>query len=98
MSESGFVDVDGGQIFYLRDGEGPPVVLLHGGFSDAHMFDPQVEALSAVSTLVRLDLRGYGRSSVPRAESYRHCDDVATVVDELGFELRASGRVRTAHQ
>jgi pimeloyl-ACP methyl ester carboxylesterase len=91
MSESGYVEVEGGQIFYVRDGEGPPVVLVHGGLSDLHIFDPQVAALSAVSTLVRLDLRGYGESSVPGPERYRHCDDVAAVVEALGFERAVIG-------
>jgi len=86
MSESGYVEVNDGRVFYTCDGEGPPVVLLHGGLIDHHMFDPQVEALSQDHTLVRMDLRGYGRSSVPGSETYRHCNDVASVVDALGFD------------
>jgi pimeloyl-ACP methyl ester carboxylesterase len=46
-----------------------------------HTFDPQVEALSVVSTFVRIDLRGYRKSSAPGADGYRHCDDVAAVVE-----------------
>lgn len=91
MSESGYVEVEGGQIFYKRDGEGPAVLLLHGGLLDHHMFDPQVQALSRNHTLVRMDLRGYGRSSVPGSAPYRHCDDVAAVADAVGLDRAVIG-------
>ena len=81
MTDSGYVDVNGGRIFYTRDGAGQPVVLIHGGLVDLRMFDGQVNALSQRHTLVRIDLRGYGRSSMPPSTSYRHCDDVAAVLD-----------------
>jgi len=86
MSESGFVDVEGGQLFYRRDGEGPPVVLIHGGLLDHRLFDTQVQALSQDHTFVRYDLRGYGRSSVPTDQPYRHCDDLIALLDALGFD------------
>jgi 3-oxoadipate enol-lactonase len=36
--------------------------------------------------VIRLDLRGYGRSAVPTADSYRHVDDVKALLDTLGVK------------
>ena len=91
MVESRFVDVDGGRIHYVVDGDGPPVVLLHGALLNLHLFDAQVDALSQSHTLVRIDLRGYGRSSVPATEPYRYCDDVVAVMDALGLDRAVVG-------
>lgn len=35
---------------------------------------------------MRIDLRGYGNSSVPGSESYRRRDDVAAAADAAGFD------------
>jgi len=50
---------------YAEAGSGEPVVLLHGFALDASMWDPQVAALAAEYRVIRYDIRGYGRSSVP---------------------------------
>lgn len=91
MSERGFVQVEGGELFYERDGDGPPVVLIHGGLLDHRMFDAQVEALAADHTFIRYDLRGYGRSSAPTDQPYRHCDDLVALLESLGFDQAVIG-------
>ena len=83
MFREGMIAVRDGEIFCITEGEGPGVVLLHGGTLNLRMFDSQVRALSKDYRLVRMDLRGYGRSSMPTVNSYRHCDDVAAVLDHL---------------
>lgn len=85
MSEYGFVDIEDGQLHVERDGAGPAVVLIAGGFLDVRMYAPQVEALSRDHTLIRVDLRGFGRSSEP-TRGYRHADDLVRLLDELGIE------------
>ncbi|MFN0090644.1 MAG: alpha/beta fold hydrolase [Acidimicrobiales bacterium] len=86
MNDSGLVDSGGVRLFYTAAGEGRPVMLLHGGLLDHRMFDSQVDVLSGRCRLLRMDLRGYGRSSVPDTAPYRHCDDVAAVLDALGVD------------
>ncbi len=84
VSRSGHVEVDGGQLFYVSDGNGPPVVFVHGGpFLDHRMWDPQL-ALRDEYTVIRYDLRGYGRSSEPNGP-YRHCDDLVALIGGLGY-------------
>lgn len=67
-------------------GEGPPAVFLHGlGLSRA-VFDPVVEAVAAHCRVVRLDLRGHGRSRPPDpAAPYTHHEDVRETLDALGL-------------
>ena len=85
------IAVRDGEIFCITEGEGPVVVLLHGGTLNLRMFDSQVGALSKDYRLVRMDLRGYGRSSMPSDNSYRHCDDVAAVLDHLDISEAVVG-------
>jgi pimeloyl-ACP methyl ester carboxylesterase len=85
------IAVRDGEIFCIAEGEGPVVVLLHGGTLNLRMFDSQVGALSKDYRLVRMDLRGYGRSSMPSDNSYRHCDDVAAVLDHLDISEAVVG-------
>lgn len=83
VSDAGFVDVVAGRLFDVRDGAGPAVVLAHGAPTlDHRMWARQAAVWSEGFTVVRYDLRGYGRSSIPEAP-YRHCDDLAALVAAL---------------
>jgi pimeloyl-ACP methyl ester carboxylesterase len=57
-----YLTVDGAQLRYRDEGQGPPVVLVHGWTLDLEMWDPQVAALRDAFRLVRLDRRGHGLS------------------------------------
>ena len=85
MSGSGFVDLDGGRLYYEIAGHGPPLLLVAGGMLDVRLWRPQVESLSQATAVIRCDLRGYGRSTVPTGR-YRHCDDVRALLDELKID------------
>jgi pimeloyl-ACP methyl ester carboxylesterase len=54
---------------YLLDGEGPPVVLLHGGGGDSRQWLPNLEALARHHLVYAPDLPGFG-SSRPLLDSY----------------------------
>jgi pimeloyl-ACP methyl ester carboxylesterase len=53
---------DGVRLWYRRTGEGPPLVLCHGGPGLWDMFEPLAEQLVATAQVVRWDQRGCGRS------------------------------------
>jgi 3-oxoadipate enol-lactonase len=91
MGEQGFVEIDDGRLYYERDGVGPAVVLIAGGFLDVRMYSQQVEALLRDYSLIRCDLRGFGRSSTPTGAPYRHCDDLRRLLDELGIDRACFG-------
>ena len=89
MSRCGFVEVEGGRLYYECEGDGP-ALLVTGGALDVRMWQPQVEALSQACTFIRADLRGYGQSSEP-VGPYRHCDDLRTLLDALDFGRASVG-------
>ncbi|MEU6597386.1 alpha/beta fold hydrolase [Streptomyces flaveolus] len=84
-----FSAYDGTRLAYHVVGDGPPVVCLPGGPTDsAYLGD--LGGLSEHRQVIRLDLRGTGRSATPQdAASYR-CDrlvdDVQALREHLGLD------------
>jgi pimeloyl-ACP methyl ester carboxylesterase len=76
------------RIAYTRGGDGPPLVLLHGGMDDSRSWRRQSEALSDEFTVLAWDAPGCGRSSdIP--ESWRMTDfaeALASWLDGIGVE------------
>lgn len=61
--KSGFIDVPGAQLYYEVAGEGdPPILLLHGGLLDRHMWDEQFQFFAQHYQTIRYDMRGSGES------------------------------------
>jgi hypothetical protein len=66
------VEVSGLRIGCEREGTGPPLVLLHGGFGlDSRSWRRQLDAPSGEYTVVAWDAPGCGRSFDPRAAAVR---------------------------
>jgi pimeloyl-ACP methyl ester carboxylesterase len=85
----GWLDHDGARIWNASYGDGPPVVLLHGGLGHAGNWGYQVPAiLSAGYRAILIDSRGHGRSTRDdRPYSYeRMATDVLAVIDALGID------------
>jgi 3-oxoadipate enol-lactonase len=80
------IEVPGGELYYEVEGEGVPVVLVHGHALDSRMWDDQVPALADVGRLVRYDARGFGRSTRDAETSYSHADDLWRLLDSLGID------------
>jgi len=81
------VEVLGLRVAYRRAGEGPLLVLLHGGLCDSRVWRVQLEELSDEYTVVAWDAPGCGGSSDP-PESFRlpeYADCLAAFVDSLGL-------------
>lgn len=57
---------DGVSLFYINEGQGPPVLFLHGLACDSQDFIFQIPFLQALGyQTIAFDARGHGRSSVP---------------------------------
>jgi pimeloyl-ACP methyl ester carboxylesterase len=81
------IEAAGLRIAYERAGDGPTLVLLHGGLSDRREWRRQLEALSDEFTVVAWDAPGCGQSSDP-PETFRlpeYADCLAAFVDALGL-------------
>ena len=75
---------DGGSIAIWVEGEGPPLVLVHGSVSDHNVFAPLVGELRDEFTLFAMDRRGFGASRDGSGYSAeREFNDVATVVEAV---------------
>lgn len=80
------LQLPGSELYYEVEGNGIPVVLVHGHALDARMWDDQVPAIADLATVVRYDARGYGRSTRDADTPYSHADDLWRLVDHLGLD------------
>ena len=58
------------QTFYEMHGEGPPLVLIHGGLVDHRMWQPQVKPFSEKNRVIIYDIRGHGRTGGSEQRAY----------------------------
>lgn len=81
------VEVGGLRVAYRRAGEGPALVLLHGGMGDSREWLRQLEGLADEFTVVAWDAPGCGGSSDPpatfRLPDYTDC--LAGFIQALGL-------------
>lgn len=78
------IAVNGAELHVETAGAGEPVVLVHAGITDSRMWEPQVEHLAPAHHVVRYDLRGFGRSTIP-PEPFAHHEDLIALFDTLGL-------------
>jgi pimeloyl-ACP methyl ester carboxylesterase len=81
----GFARVHGARLYYEMQGNGHPLVLIHGGQMDRRMWDPQFDLFARRYTVLRYDVRGYGRSDMP-AKGFSHAEDLSGLLDFLRLE------------
>jgi pimeloyl-ACP methyl ester carboxylesterase len=82
---SGTVEVTGGKLYYEVAGSGDPLVLIHGLGLDLRMWDDQFTELAQHRQVIRYDLRGFGKSTLPTAEPYSHADDLKALLTHLNI-------------
>ena len=81
---------EGHRIHYLDDGDGPPVLLLHGEPTSSYLWRHLIPPLVANGyRTIAPDLLGFGRSDKPPDIAWysydRHVASIAHLVDELGL-------------
>lgn len=82
MGESGFIEVAGGKLYYEVEGEGHPLLLIHGDLGTLRMWDQQVPSFAQHYRVVRYDRRGYGQTESEDVE-FSNRDDAAAVLDHI---------------
>jgi len=84
QAETGYVDVDGGRLYYEVMGAGHPLVLVHGMLFDRRLWDEQVPVFARHFRVVRYDMRGFGKSEITKFAS--DADDINALLEHLGLE------------
>ena len=84
-SETGYVEYPGTKLYYEVDGDGPALTLVHAGVAHLRMWDAQVAAFKDRYTVIRYDLRGWGKSTTEDV-LWSMRDDLLRVLDHLGVE------------
>ena len=85
---------NGISFYYDEQGEGEPLVLLHGGIGSGEMFASLAPALAAAGRrVIRIDLQGHGRTGdVDRPfDIAAMADDVAGVIGQFGGKVGLLG-------
>jgi pimeloyl-ACP methyl ester carboxylesterase len=79
------VNVNGKELAVEIDGEGTPVLLVHGLGGTSNFYQVQADALAGSHQVIRVDSAGAGRSPVADGISIEsHADDLAALLDALG--------------
>jgi len=83
--ESGYIQVDGGKIFYEAAGQGPVIIMIHDGLLHRETWNAQFAVFAKHYRVIRWDRRGYGRSSTPTS-AFSQLDDLFAVLKGLKVE------------
>ena len=84
--ETGFAEVDDGRLYYEIAGTGPPLVFLHGFTLDTRMWDDQFAHFADRHRVLRYDMRGFGRSTLPTEAPFSNHDDLRALLDHHGID------------
>ena len=76
------------QLHYIEQGQGQPLILLHGNGEDGSYFEHQISAFSEKYRVIAIDTRGHGKS--PRGEKpftiKQFAEDLHDFMDEKGIK------------
>lgn len=83
--DTGYVDVNGGKLYYEMAGNGENIILLHDGMVHRLIWDEQFMEFAKKYRVVRYDRRNYGKSSTPE-KPYSHIEDLNQLFIQLKVE------------
>lgn len=86
--DTGYINVEGGKLFYEIAGEGDWIVLLHDGIVHREVWDKQFPVYAKKYRVVRYDRRGYGKSTFPTAP-FSHIEDL----NQLFLQLKINNAI-----
>ena len=81
-----FCDADDAAIYYEIEGEGPPLILLHGYALNGAMWEFQRPVFSKSHAVISVDLRGFGQSSCGKGWSGSiMAEDIVGIIRSLNL-------------
>jgi pimeloyl-ACP methyl ester carboxylesterase len=86
--DSHYLNVDGGRMHYVDEGQGAPIVFVHGNPTWSYMFRGLIRDLSIKHRCIAMDHIGFGLSDKPAQWSYTpecHARNLARLIGHLGL-------------
>lgn len=81
-----YIQLNGQVLSYEKEGEGRPIILLHGNGESHKIFDVLTRDLSRNYTVYAIDSRGHGGSATPKEYHYNDmADDVIRFIEALSI-------------
>jgi 3-oxoadipate enol-lactonase len=85
---------EGVRLFAVEDGEGPAIVMLHGGMASHVASLPLIAPLASRYRVIAPDVRGNGKSWYGERLTFDQlADDVAALLDSIGVDRAVIGGV-----
>ena len=85
LLRTGIAEVNRTNLYYEMLGKGHPLVLIHGGLLDCRMWDGQFKKFAESYQVIRYDIRGYGKSALPKGK-YSQVKDLLGLLKFLEVE------------
>ena len=91
--QSKFVEIDGMQVHYRDEGQGIPIVLIHGTAASLHTWDDWTSELIKTHRAIRMDLPAFGLTGPNKNRDYsiraytKFMDDFITEMNVDSFHL-----------
>ena len=87
-THTGYAPVNGLNMYYEIQGEGSPLVLLHGAYGWVDSDEPLLKGLAQTRQVIAVELQAHGRTAdIDRPITYEHmADDVAALMGYLNID------------
>jgi 3-oxoadipate enol-lactonase len=82
---SGYIELEGGKLYYETAGQGENIVLIHDGTIHNEIWDNQFPLFSKSYRVTRYDRRGYGKSPNP-TKQYSNIEDLNQIFTQLKID------------
>ncbi|HEY7833200.1 MAG TPA: alpha/beta hydrolase [Ktedonobacterales bacterium] len=87
-TETGFLPVDQGKLYYEVAGTGRPLLLIHADVADTRMWDEQFAAFARHYRVIRYDKRTFGQTTTANG-TFSFRDDILALLAHLGITKTA---------
>ncbi len=87
--EPHFSTVAGFRMHYVDEGQGDPIICLHGEPTWSYLYREFIPKLAQTGRVIVPDHMGFGKSETPQDREYTlqaHVENLAALVDELGLD------------
>ncbi len=85
QATNGYLDVEGGRLYYEVAGKGHPLVLIHAGIADSSMWDDQFDLFARQYRVIRYDTRGFGKTETEDV-AFSNRQDLYDLLKRLGAD------------